>query len=134
MNTKIAVIAIFHDVLERSTSRSATLTPAKARIGVVSDRKSTAPIASTKPLQPRQPASETSETHPSTGKSRTMGRRLSVMRSPITRPSSENSHSVASPPRVRAVIGVDSGSTHSFICWVNSTSITESSSTPMNVA
>src|SRR5699024_1049473 len=75
MNTKIAVIAIFHDVLDRSTRRSATLTPAKARIGVVSDRKSTAPIASTKPLQPRQPASETSETHPSTGKSRPHARR-----------------------------------------------------------
>ena len=55
----IAVIATFQEVFDRSTRRSATLIPATARIGVVRERKSTAPIASTKPLRARQPARET---------------------------------------------------------------------------
>ena len=127
MNTKTAVMATFQDVFDRSTRRSATETPANARIGVVSERKSTAAIASTNPPQDRQPASDTRATQPRTGKSRTTGIRVSDIRSPMTIPRSENSHSDASPPRVVAAIGVDSGLTHSLTCCVNSTSVTDNS-------
>lgn len=93
----------------RSVNWLATETPAKARIGVVMERKSTAKMALTAKSLIRQTIIETMDTQPRIGKSWRKPILVLRVKSEIMMPSRLNSQRKNRPTKVMPVMGAASG-------------------------
>lgn len=115
VKTNTATMATLHEVFFKSTNLFATDIPAKVKIGVVIDKKSTDWIACIKISDNRHINNETIETHPKTGNSRKIEIEDFFTKSDINIPIIENNHKTPYPNTVIPVTGIEFGSFKCFI-------------------